>query len=362
MTEITRRQHYVPRFMLEHFVDGDGFVHVFDGEQGKVLPPHRPTDAMMKNYFYDRDNAVENYLSDSIEGPVAALLHRIADESMLPAEAAGIELFRFLGVQISRTPAARAEQLHLQSQMMLTLADRFLQANGYDENTVNDLAIEWNDHAAQHAWRIILGDVSSYLYTDLTMAVLVNQTETRFILGDHPVVQYNWFLREHDLPGTSSMTAPGVQVFMPLSPKLTLMLFDSDVYAIEMGAERRVFLTDPADIAVLNDLQFRARQRFLLANSTQQAELAGALAADIEPSSLTAFSTFTLPGRKLEDGTRTELLGTHRTQHAVNTWLTVSPVREVMVGRELDRRHRHPDMIDGFERLRANVFDGDGPA
>lgn len=349
----------MPRFLVEHFCNpSDGLVHVFDGKQDKVLPPHRPDDAMMRNYFYDRDNAIERYLAQSIEGPVAALLKEIVAESTVPAAEPGIELFRFLGVQHSRTPAARDEQLNLQSDLILTLTDQFLQANGYDENAVNDFAVDWNDEKAQHAWRIIVGDLSSYLYTDLRLSVLVNRTEVPFVLGDHPAVQYNWYLRKHDLPGTSSMAAPGVQVFMPISPSHTLMLFDPEVYDIECGSERKVYVDEDADVDILNDLQLRARQRFVLASSEKCAEDVKLIAEEIEPSTLTAYSTVTLPGRELEDGRRTELLVAHRRQYEVPAWLSFSPIREATRGRELRSRHRHPEMIQHFERLRANMMGG----
>ena len=50
--EMTRKQHYVPRFYLERFSDQDGFVHIYDTKQEKLFK-QRPDNFGLEKDLYE---------------------------------------------------------------------------------------------------------------------------------------------------------------------------------------------------------------------------------------------------------------------------------------------------------------------
>ena len=72
----------------------------------------------------------------------------------------------------------------------------------------------------------------------------------RFILGDKPVVLYNQYCEQVEHYAGLGLNCGGIQLFMPLSPKEYLLLYDGQVY--DYVKSRPV--TD-ADVVTLNTFQ-----------------------------------------------------------------------------------------------------------
>ncbi len=66
--------------------------------------------------------------------------------------------------------------------------------------------------------------------------------------------RYNWLYRNLQHPGVTSLTAIGLQFFIPLSPKITLALYDPKVY--KYGQRNSVTcISNNSDIEILNSFQ-----------------------------------------------------------------------------------------------------------
>jgi Protein of unknown function (DUF4238) len=93
---------------------------------------------------------------------------------------------------------------------------------------------------------------------DLRAKLLVNRTSHPYITSDNPVVFYNQLLRVKRVPGgRTGIGCRGIQIFIPLNPRVMLHLFDGDVYFVggKRHSNQLVEVARPNDISQLNELQ-----------------------------------------------------------------------------------------------------------
>lgn len=90
---------------------------------------------------------------------------------------------------------------------------------------------------------------------------------------------YNQFFRYRATRAAASIASKGFQAFLPLSPWLALMLYDSAVYSVGRQGADVVFVTAPRDVDQLNILQLAAAlENVYLAAATPDVERVFALA------------------------------------------------------------------------------------
>ena len=91
---------------------------------------------------------------------------------------------------------------------------------------------------------------------DMTVKMLVLD-EPGFVLSDNPVVLRNQYSELNPSgPGVLGTLARGLQMFMPVSPTMTIAVYDGDVY--ECGADDAVIIPlSSRNAAVLNAMQVR---------------------------------------------------------------------------------------------------------
>ncbi len=90
--------------------------------------------------------------------------------------------------------------------------------------------------------------------SDLSLAVIRNQTPFPFIFCDCPCVFYNKLLFHVHDRGVLGLRTPGLIIFLPLDERTEIMLYDSVVYNMASGDEI-VDLYDLPDISQINALQ-----------------------------------------------------------------------------------------------------------
>ena len=110
--QITKNQHYVPKCLLKFFCWEDKKINktnVFDIPRSSFRYSQSIENICSQNYFYDKDNMVENILSQKIEDPAAALISSIVhhDTAVLDSLENWICLLTFVSTLLSRTPKTK---------------------------------------------------------------------------------------------------------------------------------------------------------------------------------------------------------------------------------------------------------------
>lgn len=352
MGQITRRQHFVPQFLLNNFVmEASGCLHAYSIHDDRLLPPMKPARLLARNFFYDRDNEVEKILSTKVEAPAAPALR----EAMKPPYAVRDEhrehILRLIKVQMSRTPAAVADAMHLMDTGLRGLMREMISLNGWDPNEMDNIDIDFGDSTPYLGYITLQAWYEWPLLLDLEARILVNKTTTPFLISDHPAIAYNWHLKDAYLPMQCSPTVHGVQIFMPLGHGHLLCLNDAGTYEIGSGSADAVEITNPKDIEILNDLQVRNAESYIVAGSRLQASALPEYCQKRTKANLTHIHSGTSEPYAGADGSIRSLHYVWRRQSPLPQWLSFVSVRPDARQPPEAGQHRDPHTVRLHEQF-----------
>jgi hypothetical protein len=257
--QITKNQHYVPQCLLKFFGREDGKeirTNIFDILRDSFRYNQTIKNICSQNYFYDTDNTVENILSEKIETPAAPIISSIVhhDTTVLDSPENWIHLLRFVATLLSRTPKAMDRVDSIIQTNIQSISREILRLNGMDSRNADGVRLRINNKASLNTLTL-QGYYASILLTDLKFNLAINRTDLDFFVSDHPVFMYNWLYRDLIHPEVTSLGARGLQLFLPLSPKLILCLYDSETYKYGVKGSFLTNIYNIKDVEILNSFQ-----------------------------------------------------------------------------------------------------------
>lgn len=245
---MSQNQHFVPRYYFRNFTDGTKHICLILTENGKFVSKASIKDQCSKNYFYG-DESVEQKLSyfDCIHLENLRKLIKFSKSNLSISWEKDILLQTVL-LQRVRTLLERDKIVESDIKRTNYLYDQGLVMPNLDPKEYTLILIK----IAIDQW---------HLLNDLQIKVIRNYTECPFIFSDSPVVFYNSYFKKIKHRGVLGFVTPGLQIFMPLTSTLQLMLFDPKVYC-DLSKKSNmnkncmfVDVDDPKDIFNLNALQ-----------------------------------------------------------------------------------------------------------
>ena len=99
---------------------------------------------------------------------------------------------------------------------------------------------------------------------DLSLKILRSPTPNTFICSDNPVVFYNQLLEDNSPYSHCGVASKGLQIFVPISPRVTLIFYDKDVYQVGSSNDREILVLRTDDADQLNGLQYADRPDSML--------------------------------------------------------------------------------------------------
>lgn len=267
--QTTKNQHYVPQFLLGGF-DSVGAekskVHIFDVERDVVRQNQAVKEVFSQNYFYDKNNEVENFLSSNIEGPASEIINRIRNNDFSILGNGGTELIKFMCCQNARTVEGREDALNFINAHFHQIFSDLSRLNNLGIKDPGSFQVRPSDKDSMryfNAAQALSGVIDSKGMEDLEFHILINKTNEEFVLSDHAITRYNWLYRGLNDPRVGSMLAKGVQLFLPLSDKVYLCAYDSKVYKYGQRSSNVSELKEKSDVYWLNQLQMRNARSFI---------------------------------------------------------------------------------------------------
>lgn len=351
MGNITKNQHYVPRLLIRNFAEKDK-VWTYDSSRD-LLRTAKPEGVFAENYYYDRDNLVENFLC-TVESLAAPKIDRILEEPTSRIESPEVDLLRFITVQQGRTPGAYANA----RDNLKSYTDSFIRQQfeilGVDKKEYEGLTISLKDEKDLLRVAAVGSALNWPVIRDLKPHVLINKTPSDFVISDNPVVFYNWYLREEGGMWATGLTKLGVHIFLPISNRVMLTLFDSRTYKVGEGRNDFTYLNCIDDVKLLNSLQFRNRVSSIIFTSASQESCVREGCAKFSPSSLFKNNSGTTEPVPIGGGKLSAQHFVWRTQLKLNSWLSIVKVKRKaskLINRNQDR---DPQFVADFEFLRKN--------
>jgi len=228
-------------------------INIFDIERSVVRYNQSVKEVFSQNYFYGKDNKVETFMAEKIEGPASKIIDKIVNGDFNIVGEDTLTLHRFILSLFYRTPEASERVSGFVNSQLESMVRELLNLNGFypEEASAGCLKLYPDSLASMIT---VLGVLYAVFLRDMEYHIIKNETASEFYISDHPVFIYNWFYRELEHPAVTSLNAIGLQIFLPLSPKMTLCLYDPKVY--KYGQNSRVTcVSNDKDIEILNSFQ-----------------------------------------------------------------------------------------------------------
>ncbi len=247
-----KNQHYIPKFYLRNFsYEKNGKqIGLYNIKADKFFQKGKLKTQGSKSFFYGFDGQIENALS-KIEGEIAKTIQDIINTLTVPKRGTiqHENLLVFVALTHLRNPVI-IDSVKEQSKQLEKLMNEDLPPN-VNRFTSPEMT---HDYAIGLALSM-LPDVVEMLI-DLEYKILINETPTPFIASDFPVVKYNQFLESKKWThGKTGYGNVGLQVFIPLNPRMVILLYDSGIYKVGDRKKHYLRLTETRDIKQINSLQ-----------------------------------------------------------------------------------------------------------
>lgn len=234
----TTQHHYVPRFYLGRFSSKPRRINLYNLKSDFAKEDVSLKDQCKRpNFYIDAD--IERWLS-ILEARAAECIKRLTDNTAKhPPEA----LLEFVVAQYLRTPAI-AQRMDAASRKLFS----FMTSDMPVEEQVKVLS-ELIEPDQMPIFNLsMVAQVVEHI-KDLKL-VVVSHSEDVFITSDNPVYFYNQYCEQVQGQGKSGARQRGLQIFMPLSPRDYMILYDGKVYDCVKNQ-----IISVSDIDALNNIQ-----------------------------------------------------------------------------------------------------------
>ncbi len=221
-------QHYVPQFYLRNFATKAKKGHLiccFDKTTLKVFKPNiKNVAGQTKFYDFTDSSGVEVSIDESfsdIEAVTSRALQSLIENprisTLLPHKKI---LAQFFAIQDSRTQVFRDAQNDLVKDI-----NQRLGKDGFS------LPIPTKDEEKEFQARFLIdtaADIANVLL-GMKWILLMNKTNKPFWTSDNPIFKHNPI--KSDLRGNLGLMCEGIQVHIPISPQLVIVICDPVGYA-----------------------------------------------------------------------------------------------------------------------------------
>lgn len=196
---------------------------------------------------------MENFINENIETPASRVIDEIVNGNFNVIDTEASVLHRFILSLFYRTPEAIERASKFVNSQLESGVRELLSLNGFDPEVAGEGSFKFKRDRLAYLLTV-QGTLDSIILEDLKYHIIKNETQLEFHISDHPVFIYNWLYRNLEHPGVTSLTSLGLQIFLPLSPKLTLCLYDPKIY--KYGQRNLVTcISDSNDVDILNSFQ-----------------------------------------------------------------------------------------------------------
>ena len=229
------KHHYVPQFYLKRFGKGKCVSAVLMGHDFRFVERASIPNQSYKPDYY-RYPEVES-LFGRIEGEASRLMQNITKDISLTADDAAF-LKIYVAFQMIRTPAFVQ---HMENHLSANLSSAY---DAYaDKEGLGEASLPIN-----------IPDADIMLWSQMDMVSVVCDLDIRyltsfregFLTSDQPVAVYNpWALKGGF--ARNGLGCRGLMLFLPISSRISIMLYDSEVYSIRSRDRRSEFITIARD-------------------------------------------------------------------------------------------------------------------
>lgn len=276
-------QHYVPQFYFRLFSNDGRSICVFNRKNGTSCTAAPIKGQASKHKFYggkeieDAFSSLEGVFSRTLRSLKSCLdLRELSEvDQLLTLQAIMFQRARTLAARNSSQPMNdRLTKLWLEAE----INKKEDLSDDQKLECISSLELFEVDPLRFHLEQIKTSIEQAYLLGDLTPILLDNRTNRPFIFSDSPAVFHNSCYGDVKLQGVLGYTTPGLQIFLPLSEKRTLLLVDPRCYKFKkIRAGNVIHVRELRDVAAINKLQVHSATTAIYFSNKKHAEYVRAI-------------------------------------------------------------------------------------
>lgn len=249
------RQHYVPQFYLRNFGDN---LYSFDKKTEKTIYTTPKNLAVKSNFYggeFENTPSLEGLLSQ-LEGQHHTSMKKLIEKKDYYSldHVDQIKICEFLGLQYLRTEQQRNDIRFMSDSILNSMFESIIPP---------ELKLTHGD-----SWDLAmqLKSIKEYrrfaaIFFHMRFVIFENNTTIPFWTSDNPIAKQN----EVDKAplGTLGVTNSGIEIHLPLTPKLSLIALDPELFTL--GPNKRE--CDKQGVIRENFLQLDSSKRFIYSQS-----------------------------------------------------------------------------------------------
>lgn len=256
-----KKQHYVPQFYLKYFSENGKSVGNYLISSDKLIHDSPISNTAQKSYFYSKDKddlEIEKQLG-LLEIRFSKILKKIVFSRHIPDKQNDpegyVDMLLFFSVQIARTKYSADNSDKIANILLNPYIESNLNKSDLSEAKKIELLQSLDDYKIKLDVpnQIPLSNVPYFtnFLIDLKSSLFISTGKSQFISSDVPVVRYNYLARKLNYQGSGTgLSHKGLMLFLPLSPKIVLMLYDEKCYEFE----KKIHLKKLKDVRHINEL------------------------------------------------------------------------------------------------------------
>lgn len=261
--------HYVPQFYLKNFSKNNKSIGMFINKHSKYVKQVSIKKQACKDYLYGREQIIEDTLMN-IESKAAILIKRIIETHEIPSKQSEDYHFLLMFILLLETRVQRqADSMNNLVNQLAKITAKMSNEHGrldVSENIIDEMTVSLDIpnlpsmQAAVEIYPVML---------DLKTSLILIENDRMFITSDNPVVRYNYMYvtRKYTLRGYG-LGNMGFQMFLPISPKCCLYIYDDVMYNTHLSKQGVIILNKGKHVDELNRLFYLNSQDFLFFNSS----------------------------------------------------------------------------------------------
>ena len=259
-----KNHHFVPQSYQRLFSNDGKNIGIYVIKKNLIINRSPIKNTMSKDYFYSKDYKIEDSLSD-IERLCMLVFHKLEnnhDYSLHEVER--INILEYVMIQLGRTTFMSKKLSDDVNEMSLEI---FQRCSGVKQ---------LNSHLEFRFDEPPLFSLSVFARMTINMADLSfklvcidSKCDSYFITSDCPAFTINPYFDYLGFAGVKILGYKGACLMMPLTPKLMILFYDSNIYKVG-NRKGKVVISESKDIETLNMLIANEANEILAYNPSHE--------------------------------------------------------------------------------------------
>lgn len=238
-----KAQHYIPQFYLRFFSfeDNQREIGLYNIANDKFVQRAPIKSQACKSWYYGKDGRMEKWLSKAEGFNTKAFRYLMSDGFIDTRDEFKLPLYYYLALFDLRNPSFAEFMEHGLAQTLQRIGELPEVPQKIEDKS------KLIDDFLQKTFHIL---------KDLSVKLLINDTDTPFITSDYPIIKYNQFQERHHTISGTGLGALGLQVILPINFGQALFFYDSSIYKVGTRKSSSIDITDDKEIDQINLLQY----------------------------------------------------------------------------------------------------------